>query len=120
MLGFACCTSGAPDCRRRLRLALRAFDVFRLGLCARDSHAGARGHRQRLKRGRCRAVASVARPLTGAMARAGACVMVGLVVLVGCGGDGAGDRGAEPAAKRLAGVLQAKLDAKRDDPTSAG
>ena len=53
--------------------------------------------------------------LTGAMSRAGALVLVVLVVLAGCGGDGAPDRRAEPEAKRLARTLQAKLDAKREE-----
>jgi CubicO group peptidase (beta-lactamase class C family) len=49
------------------------------------------------------------------MSRFGALVLVVLVVLAGCGGDDVRDRRAEPAAKRLARVLQAKLDAKREE-----
>ena len=49
------------------------------------------------------------------MVRAGALVLVVLVVLAGCGGEDARDRGAAPAGERLARSLQAKLDAKREE-----
>ena len=49
------------------------------------------------------------------MSRVGALVLVVLVVLAGCGGDDARERRAEPAAKRHARALQAKLDAKRKE-----
>lgn len=49
------------------------------------------------------------------MSRVGALVLVVLVVLAGCGGDDVRDSRAEPAAKRLARALQAKLDAKREE-----
>jgi D-alanyl-D-alanine carboxypeptidase len=38
-----------------------------------------------------------------------------LVALAGCGGHGASDRPAQPAAKRLGHALQAKVDAKREE-----
>ncbi|HET9740902.1 MAG TPA: serine hydrolase domain-containing protein [Solirubrobacteraceae bacterium] len=49
------------------------------------------------------------------MSRVGVLVLVVLVVLAGCGGDDVRDRRAEPAAKRLARALQAKLDTKREE-----
>src|SRR3954451_1382129 len=102
-------SAGCFECRDRASAPGR---VRRAGALARPI-VGARGSRVAAACRRFDSLPSVAQVLATAMPRIAAFVGVVLVALSGCGGGR--DRSAEPAAKRLAPVLQAKLDAKREE-----